>query len=210
MLLFWHRQLRLWKYNRFLVEFIATDGKYYDVRTSLLGPFQNSAHSCCQVHRKRLMIGLYFLVFLLKPEHMRKICRTEFYLVICANFYRFMLIYTFKQALRLLLRIARDPGMLNPFFSSISTMCMLAYVITKRGSLLEWHELNIVCHRSCEFHMGWWHERCPILPTDTCPEVRGRPVEGNPRGNPTRPRDSGHRRLTVERTARLMLPLIRF
>lgn len=34
------------------------------------------------------------LFLLLKPKHMRKICRIEFYLVICANFHRFMLIYT--------------------------------------------------------------------------------------------------------------------
>lgn len=38
----------------------------------------------------------------------------------------------------------------------------------------------------------WRHERCPILPTDTCLEVRGCPVRGNPHRNPTRLRVSGN------------------
>lgn len=57
---------------------------------------------------------------------------------------------------------------------------------------MEWHEDTPVHHWSCESPLVWWHEHCPILPTDTCLEVRGCPVRGNPHRNPTRLRVSGN------------------
>lgn len=56
----------------------------------------------------------------------------------------------------------------SPLLLSMWAMCILAYVITKWESLLEWHESTIVCSWSCEFHSVWWHQRSPILPADTC------------------------------------------
>lgn len=85
-----------------------------------------------------------------------------------------------------------DPSIGNPLFLSIWTMHMLAEVITKWECPLEWHGETPVCHWACESYLVWWHERRSILPTDTCLEVKGHPVRGNPHSNLTRPRDSGN------------------
>lgn len=81
---------------------------------------------------------------------------------------------------------------LNPLFWTISSMCMLACVITKWECPLECHEEILVCHGACESLLVWWHEHCPILLTGTCLDVRGHPVRSNPHSNLTRLRDSGN------------------
>lgn len=69
---------------------------------------------------------------------------------------------------------------------------MHSCVITKWECPLEWHGETPVRHWVCESHLVWWHDRCPILPTGTCLQVRGLPVRGNPHSNLTRPGDSGN------------------
>lgn len=59
----------------------------------------------------------------------------------------------------------------------------------KVGKSFGMPEPNIVRAGAANSAVVWRHAACAVLPTGTCPEVRGRPVGGNPRGNPTRPRD---------------------